>query len=123
MFDLTSKSTFKDVEKWIQDIKDYGPEDCICLIVGNKVDLESEREVTFEEAVSFAKKHKFDYIEVSAETNFGIKFLFDILSKSVLNYIEKDKAKGSKARLNFDGVGTSILGETNKKDDDNKCFC
>ena len=49
LFDLTNKNTFKNLPKWLSDFKDNGPEDSVIFIVGNKSDLENEREVTYDE--------------------------------------------------------------------------
>jgi len=61
VFDLTRKETFKNVLRWYTDIKQNGEKDTCIILVGNKSDLE-EREVSFEEAMSFAEKYSINFI-------------------------------------------------------------
>ncbi len=88
VFDLTSKSSFKEVINWINDVKEHGPKECLCVLIGNKSDL-SSRAVNFGEAVDFAKMYGMDYFEVSAKTGSGIKFMFDIMSRSYIKAMDE----------------------------------
>ncbi len=90
VFDLTNKSTFNDIITWILDVKEHGPKDCLLVLVGNKIDLKSQREVSFSEAVQFAKSYSMDYFEVSAKTGYGIKFIFEIIARSLVYRIEEN---------------------------------
>ena len=46
------------------------------VLVGNKLDLESEREVDAKEAEAFAKEKKFLFFEVSAKTGENVREMF-----------------------------------------------
>jgi len=50
VFDLTKKQTFDSVDKWISDLKTNGDEHITIILVGNKSDLEEQRQVSSEEA-------------------------------------------------------------------------
>ena len=89
VFDLTTKSSFDDVLSWINDIKEFGPKDCLIIIVGNKLDLYNQRCISFEQSVDLAKKLDMDYFEVSAKTGQGVKFMFDILVRSLVKQVEE----------------------------------
>lgn len=81
---MTNNKSFQDIEKWIDDLNNYGPPDSIKIIIGNKCDLVDERVVSFLAASEFAKKHEFDYVEVSAKTGENVKFLFEVLSRRMI---------------------------------------
>ena len=49
VFDITKKESFKNVDKWINDLKEFGDDDVAILLVGNKCDLEDKREVPVED--------------------------------------------------------------------------
>ena len=53
------------------------------LLVGNKIDL--EREVSVEEATSFARKQAMMYIEASARTREGIRQSFEEVVQKILD--------------------------------------
>jgi len=82
-FDITKIETFRNIEKWIQEIKNHCGEDISVLIVGNKTDLKSLRAVKIEEASQFAFQNKFGYIESSAFESYNISQAFQLLIYSI----------------------------------------
>jgi small GTP-binding protein len=57
---------------------------CPILLVGNKKDLESERQVSQDEAKSLADKWDAGYIETSAKNNDKCKEAFEMLAKQII---------------------------------------
>ena len=51
------------------------------MLVGNKMDLEQQREVTTEEARDFAKQYSIPYMECSAKSGQSINEAFQMLGK------------------------------------------
>ena len=58
---------------------------CPILLVGNKQDLESERQVTYADAKAQADAWGIEYIETSAKTNFNCKEAFEKLAQKIVN--------------------------------------
>jgi GTPase SAR1 family protein len=54
------------------------------ILIGNKNDLASKREVSEDEALDFAKKNNLDYIECSAFNSLNISLVFEAIVKKVL---------------------------------------
>lgn len=50
VYDITSSRSFVAVDRWLADLKMHARHDMVVILVGNKSDLESEREVAREEA-------------------------------------------------------------------------
>lgn len=46
MYSIANRRSFENVEKWIQDISDKTKGSIFLAMVGNKCDLNDEREVT-----------------------------------------------------------------------------
>ena len=94
LFDLTNKNTFKNLPKWLSDFKDNGPEDSVIFIVGNKSDLENEREVTKEEAQKFSDDYGYKYFECST-LNFSddVNHIMGMLTLEMINQKLLDKEK------------------------------
>jgi len=60
----------------------------VLILVGNKSDLDSKREISKEEAEGFAASHGLLYIETSAKTNENVDMCFNSLAEQVLQRIE-----------------------------------
>ena len=62
---------------WIRSTQRGAPENVALAIVGNKCDVEDERQVSTEEAEEFAKTHDAVFMEVSAKSGANIHSLFE----------------------------------------------
>lgn len=83
MFDVSDRESFESCANWIQEI-DQTNFDCIKFLIGNKTDLEEEREVTYTEAKKFCTDNKFDYFETSAKTVDNVQQTFEKVAESLL---------------------------------------
>lgn len=54
VFDITNKESFKSVDKWIEDAKNLREDDVLLILVGNKQDLNDHRQVSYDEANTYA---------------------------------------------------------------------
>lgn len=57
------------------------------LLVGNKIDLESERQVSTEEGRIFAKKEGLNFIEISAKDYKKVEGAFNVLADNILKLL------------------------------------
>jgi len=89
VYDITKAQTFKNVEKWMQELREYADPDIAIMLVGNKSDLKSNREVATEDAKAFAKKNSLLYIEASALDGENIKEAF----QQTVNAIHEQRLK------------------------------
>jgi GTPase SAR1 family protein len=84
VFALNDKESFELIKsKRDRILKGKHGEDTPMVLVGNKFDLASERQVTTEEAKSLADKWKIEYIETSAKTNHNVKEAFNALALKI----------------------------------------
>ncbi len=68
--------SFKNVEKWLQELRQHATDDIVIMLVGNKSDLKQAREVPTEDAKKFAQKNNLLFIETSALDGENIKEAF-----------------------------------------------
>ncbi|XP_009773878.1 ras-related protein RABC2a-like [Nicotiana sylvestris] len=96
VYDVTRRETFTSLsETWAKDIKFYSTNpECIKMLVGNKVDRDSERAVTREEGLAFAKEHNCLFLECSARTRENVQLCFKDLTKKILE-VPSLQEKGS----------------------------
>ncbi|QPG77048.1 GTPase Ypt5 [Brettanomyces nanus] len=76
VYDITQKASLDKAKYWIKELQKQANSDIIIALVGNKTDLQDQREVSIEEAQSFAQGMGLLYFEVSAKTGQGVKECF-----------------------------------------------
>ena len=112
VYDVASKTSFDNVSKWISFIKTI--ENCNMILCANKIDLESERQVTTEEGKDFAKKNELTYYEVSAKNNTNVKRMFYSVVADLSIFAEETDKEGLIKQLEEEnGVTTTNEGNTN----------
>ena len=73
MYDITNYSSFQAIENYLEGIRKYAPEYCLTILVGNKVDVEHRRTVSFDEGAQLAEKLGLPFFEISAKTGDGVE--------------------------------------------------
>lgn len=92
VFDKTCRSSFKNVQAWLTDVKNLCADDVKIILVGNKKDLEDACDVPTSEADSFAQEYSIHYIETSAKTGEAVSEAFTHVShEAVRSLINKGK--------------------------------
>ena len=91
VYDISRKSTFDNVDKWINELKNNGSEDVFILLVGNKSDLNDQREISEEEVKKKAEVYNIAFCETSALKGNNIEFAFESLIDKITEKLEKEK--------------------------------
>jgi GTPase SAR1 family protein len=50
VYDVTSKLSFDNIKKWLDDVERHASTNIVKLLVGNKADLDNKRQVDFQTA-------------------------------------------------------------------------
>ncbi|OHT14627.1 Ras-related protein Rab-14 [Tritrichomonas foetus] len=66
VYDITVTTSFENLAMWLEDLRQMCSPNAFILLVGNKSDRESEREISENEAKDFALRNRLEYIEASA---------------------------------------------------------
>nr|XP_046234962.1 EF-hand calcium-binding domain-containing protein 4B isoform X2 [Scatophagus argus] len=69
MYDVTVEESFKAVKPWLTNVQEAAGEGIPILLLGNKMDMDGDREVSFKEAEQLAYENKVMFFEVSAYTS------------------------------------------------------
>ncbi|KAL0599365.1 Ras-related protein Rab-2A, partial [Plecturocebus cupreus] len=68
VYDITRRDTFNHLTTWLEDARQHSNSNMVIMLIGNKSDLESRREVKKEEGEAFAREHGLIFMETSAKT-------------------------------------------------------
>ena len=83
VYDVTNRETYDHIGLWIEEIKEKCPNIEI-IILGNKIDLEDQREVTLEEAKKRWEHEGYMVLESSAKLGQGVDDVYTIMAKKVI---------------------------------------
>ncbi|MGV9205314.1 MAG: Rab family GTPase, partial [Promethearchaeia archaeon] len=86
VFDLSNKGTFEELDFWISKMRELSG-DIPFIIVGNKLDLEDQREVSDSEIEEIIDKYDVKYFDASAKFNENVDKAFKYLAMEILDHI------------------------------------
>ena len=107
LFDVTKRSSFIACKNYLEEVRINSDKNCVIYLIGNKIDLSNDRQISSIEAENFAKKEKIKYIETSAVKNLKVTEVFT----SLLNDIYEAKKKENKNKLFLENAGNIGLNE------------
>ena len=83
VYDITRKESFDNVTKWAEQLKSAADKNLTIIIVGNKVDLEDQRQIKTEEGQNKANELESAFIETSASSGTNIDKAFEMMINEV----------------------------------------
>ncbi|XP_029524377.1 ras-related protein Rab-19-like [Oncorhynchus nerka] len=84
-YDITRRPTFESVTHWIQEVEQYGAASVVLILIGNKSDLQSERQVLFEDACTLAEgKGALAALETSAKEAQNVEAAFVLMARELM---------------------------------------
>ena len=90
VFSIIDDCSLVDAENWATEVREQqGDNQLVLFLVGNKIDLEDERIISFDRGVAMAKKIGAQYLEVSAKTAMGVKDMFFEIAKNSVKALDR----------------------------------
>jgi len=85
VYDISDRESFDNVKQWLNEIDRYACENVNKLLVGNKCDMDSKRQVDFEEAKAFADERSIPFLETSAKDSTNVEKAFIQMASDIKN--------------------------------------
>ncbi|MBA0616646.1 hypothetical protein Godav_026149 [Gossypium davidsonii] len=76
VYDITRRTTFQNVKKWMHELREFGNLEMVIVLVGNKSDLSESRQVSEEEGKKIAEMEGLFFMETSALRNLNVEEAF-----------------------------------------------
>ena len=93
VYAMNDKESFEAVKTWYNILISYNP-NCLKYLIGNKNDLEKEREVQMQDGEKLKEDYDFNlFLETSAESGFNIKKLLKNIAVSIYQKEKKEEEK------------------------------
>jgi small GTP-binding protein len=84
VFDVSAEKSFEDLAGWLHDLQQVATPNAYILLIGNKVDLEDQRQVGTQQAKDFADRHRLEYLETSALSGDNVREAFTKLAFGIV---------------------------------------
>jgi Ras-related protein Rab-11A len=83
VFDISRRETFSTIDRWISELKSNADNDVSVILIGNKADLEEQRQVKVEEGKAKAEHYNIAYIETSALQAINVEKSFSLMIEGI----------------------------------------
>ena len=120
VYAVNSAQSFENLEIWFRELRTHGNPDIKTILIGNKIDLKDEREVTTKQGEDFAKLnnvHKF--IEASAKEGINTRNTFIYIAKLLFDeqskFNDDEQDKDDKFKINESERGSVDISNKKKK--------
>ena len=114
VYDITRKETFDDVDKWRNELISSCNQEITVMLIGNKCDLEDQREISKEQGEEKAKSFGFSFLETSALSGENLEKGFQMLIEEIYQKYKVEQSKSDEINLNS-GAEEIKIGKMNKK--------
>ena len=99
VYDITDHSTFENIGMWMESITEEKGDKLPIVLVGNKADLEDERQVLYKEGKDLAENKGFHFYETSCKNGSNVTECFLDLAELVYEKSGKKLSQNSNKKL------------------------
>ena len=120
VYDIAKKETFTNLNKWLNEVETYANEGVLMILVGNKTDLNSQRQVSAESGAEWAALNDMPFIETSAKHATNVTEAFTMLAELVNKHVKDNNAE-QRAFVLGDNIERGL--RTGERSEKEKCNC
>eukprot|EP00996_Jenningsia_fusiforme_P002929 NODE_3738_length_925_cov_34.829909_g3437_i0.p1 GENE.NODE_3738_length_925_cov_34.829909_g3437_i0~~NODE_3738_length_925_cov_34.829909_g3437_i0.p1 ORF type:complete len:235 (-),score=57.98 NODE_3738_length_925_cov_34.829909_g3437_i0:221-847(-) len=118
VYDITRRETFDHLQSWLEDARNNSNTNMTIMLIGNKSDWESKRQVSTEEGQNYANEHGLVFLETSAKTAHNVDEAFIKTANCIYEKIQKGlldpSAVAGRHQGNTVRPGTQPAGSTSR---------
>lgn len=83
VYDITRPNSYDEIKVTHENLLNYCGK-VPCIVIGNKLDLEEERKISYEEGSNLSKELGFEYYETSAKSAENVEMVFRRISDLII---------------------------------------
>ncbi|PHU14918.1 Ras-related protein YPTC6 [Capsicum chinense] len=111
VYDVTKPTSFENVSRWLQELRDHADSNIVIMLIGNKTDLKHLRAVATEDAQSYAETERLSFVETSALEATNVDKAFQMnLSEIYRRISKKSLSSDDPAHANIKQGKTLVIG-------------
>lgn len=118
-YDITDRESFSAIQTWMQEVEKHAADNISRILVGNKCDLESQRQVSYEEGQELADHYCVRFLETSAKDSKNVEQAFTLMTREIKNRVsvQQPSKPGPKTQ------SVTVTSNTKKVQGDKKGCC
>ena len=116
VYAIDNKSSFENLKIWLNEIKARANPDIKIFLIGNKIDLEEKRQISYKTGEKFSNENNINFfLETSAKTGMNVQDVFlnaaKILYQDHLKYKDRTSRPDSIIRFpsSIDEKGSTLI--------------
>ncbi|GFZ20078.1 RAB GTPase homolog A5B [Actinidia rufa] len=115
VYDISRRTTFDSVKRWLEELNTHCDTTVARMLVGNKCDLENIRDVSIDDGKSLAEEEGLFFIETSALDSTNVIASFEIVIREIYKNISRKvlNSDSYKAELSVNRV--SLVNDSSKQ--------
>ena len=83
VYDVTNEQSFENIRKWIHEVEELAPQNINKVLIGNKCDMEADKQVDTARAQSLADEYGLQLFEASAKDDINVTEAFIHITKDI----------------------------------------
>ena len=111
VYDVCSRESFNSLDDWLNDARNFTHSNAVILLLANKIDRESDREITTEQGSEYAKRNDLLYMEASAKTGNNVAKAFEKIAEEIQKRMDEGKLD-----MNLPTPSKAVFSTDNKKE-------
>merc|ERR1712227_720851 len=92
-YDITDRDSFAKVSEWMSEVDKHAQENISRILVGNKKDLEEQRQVPYNEAKDLADHFNVRFLETSAKNAQNVEDAFTLMTREIKSKVATSTVK------------------------------
>lgn len=123
-YDITDRESFSAIQTWMSEVEKYASDNISRILVGNKCDLEGQRQVTFEEGQELADHYCVRFLETSAKDSKNVEQAFTMMTREIKTRVaHTTKPTAGGAKTPGSAGGTTLSGGEKISNSNGKSGC
>ena len=119
VYDITRKSSFESIDKWVSDLTAAADKKLTIVVIGNKCDLEDQRQITKEQGEEKAGKLEVAFMETSALSGENLDKAFEMMINEIFKKCHEEML--SEGEVDIIEGGQDINLSKKKNNEPKKC--
>ncbi|KAK9725857.1 hypothetical protein RND81_05G174100 [Saponaria officinalis] len=123
VYDITRRTSFDSVTRWLEELNTHSDTTVAKMLVGNKYDLDDIRAVSIDEGKILAEEHGLFFMETSAKDSTNVKTAFEMVIKEIYSSVSRKVLNSDSYKSQLSMKRVSLVNGDKSKPDEGVTSC